>query len=179
VSDADRPFGLVAEFATPEQLLAAVNEARRAGYRALEAFSPFPVEGLDELAGRHSILLPFLALAGALIGGGLIYLVQVYMNAIDYPLNVGGRPLHSWPTFLPITAVVAIMVAAVVATFGMLALNRLPQFYHPMFNVPAFARATQDGFFLCIAADDARFSNEETRRFLEALRPRSVSEVPW
>ena len=179
MSDTERRYGLLAEFATAEQLLAAAGEAHRAGYRALEAFSPFPVEGLDELAGRRSIVLPLLALAGALAGGGLIYLAQVLMNAIDYPLNVGGRPLHSWPTFLPITAVVAILVAAVVVTFGMLALSRLPQFYHPLFNVPAFARATQDGFFLCISASDALFSIEETRSFLEALRPRSVAEVPW
>ena len=175
MNDRDRPYGLVAEFATPEQLLAAASEARRAGYRALEAFSPFPVEGLDELANRHSVLLPLLALAGALAGGGLIYLVQVYMHAIDYTLNVGGRALHSWPTCLPVTAVVAIMVAAVTVTLGMLALNRLPQFYHPMFNVPAFARASQDGFFLCIGAEDALYCIEETRRFLEALRPRSVA----
>jgi hypothetical protein len=179
VSNADRPYGLVAEFATPEQLVAAAGEARRAGYRALEAFSPFPIEELDELAGRHSIVLPLLALAGALAGGGLIYLAQVYMNAIDYPLNVGGRPLHSWPTFLPVTAIVAIMMAAVAVTFGMFALNRLPQFYHPLFNVQAFARASQDGFFLCIGADDALFSLEETQYFLESLRPRSVAEVPW
>jgi hypothetical protein len=179
VSSADRPYGLVAEFATPEQLIAAAGEARRAGYRAIEAFSPFPIEEMDELAHRRSILLPLLALAGALAGGGLIYFAQLYMNAIDYPLNVGGRPLHSWPTFLPVTAVVAILAAAVAVTLGMLALNRLPQFYHPMFNVPAFARATQDGFFLCISADDALFSLDETRRFLEALRPRSVAEVPW
>ena len=179
MSRKDRPYGLLAEFATSEQLITAAGEARRAGYRTLEAFSPFPIEELDQLAHRRSILLPLLALAGALAGGGLIYLVQIYMNAIDYPLNVGGRPLHSWPTFLPVTAVVAILAAAVAVTLGMLALNRLPQFYHPIFNVPAFARATQNGFFLCISGDDALFSIEDTRRFLEALRPRSVAEVPW
>lgn len=176
MSNENRPYGLVAEFATPEQLVSAAREAREAGYRKLDAFSPFPVEGL---ADRRSVLLPLLALAGALAGGGLIYVAQVYMNAIDYPLNVGGRPLHSWPTYLPVAALVAILTAAVAVTLGMLALNRLPQFYHPMFNVPAFARATQDAFFLCIVADDAAFSVAETRRFLEGLRPRSVSEVPW
>jgi Protein of unknown function (DUF3341) len=180
VSNEDRPYGLVAEFATPEQLISAAREAREAGYRRLDAFSPFPVEGLDALADRrHSALLPLLALAGALAGGGLIYFVQVYMNAIDYPLNVGGRPLHSWPTYLPVTAIVGILTAAVAVTLGMLALSRLPRFHHPLFNVPAFARATQGGFFLCIAADDTAFSIDETRRFLEGLRPRSVSEVPW
>ena len=174
-----RSYGLLAEFATPEQLVAAASEARRAGYHSLEAFTPFPVEGLEELADRHSILLPLLALAGALIGGGLIYLLQVYMNAIDYPLNVGGRPLHSWPTFLPVTAIVAILAAAVTVTFGMFALNRLPRFHHPLFNIPAFARATQDRFFLCIAADDVLFSREETRSFLHSLGARSVANVPW
>ena len=179
MSNEDRPYGLVAEFATPEQLVAAAGEAREAGYRKLEAFSPFPVEGLDAVADRHGLALPLLALAGALVGGGLIYFVQIYMNAIDYPLNVGGRPLHSWPTYLPVTAIVGILTAAVAVTLGMLALNCLPQFYHPMFNVPAFARATQDAFFLCITADDPVFSVVETRRFLEGLRPRSLSEVPW
>ena len=179
MSNENRPYGLVAEFATPEQLVSAAREAREAGYRKLDAFSPFPVEGLDALADRHSVLLPLLALVGALAGGGLIYFAQVYMNAIDYPLNVGGRPLHSWPTYLPVAALVAILTAAVAVTLGMLALSRLPRFHHPLFNVPEFARATQDGFFLCIAADDAAFSVVETRRFLEDLRPRSVSEVPW
>lgn len=174
-----RSYGLLAEFASPEQLVAAAAAARRAGYRAVEAFTPFPVEGLDDLAERHSILLPLLALAGALIGGGLIYLMQLYMNAIDYPLNIGGRPLHSWPTFLPITAIVAILTAAVAVTFGMLARNGLPEFYHPLFHVPAFSRATQDGFFLCIAADDALFSSEGTRSFLQSLGACDVADVPW
>jgi hypothetical protein len=176
VSSEDRPYGLVAEFTTPEQLITAAREAREAGYRKLDAFSPFPVEGLADL---YSVLLPLLALAGALVGGGLIYFAQVYMNAIDYPLNVGGRPLHSWPTYLPAAAIVGILTAAVAVTLGMLALSRLPRFHHPLFNVPEFARATQNGFFLCIAADDAAFSIVETRRFLEGLRPRSVFEVPW
>jgi hypothetical protein len=176
VSNEDRPYGLMAEFATPEQLVSAAREAREAGYHKLDAFSPFPVEGL---ADRASVLLPLLALGGALASGGLVYFAQVYMNAIDYPLNVGGRPLHSWPTYLPVAALVAILTAAVSVTLGMLALCRLPQFYHPIFNVPTFARATQDGFFLCIAADDEMFSIVETRRFLEGLRPRGVSEVPW
>lgn len=173
------PYGLIARFTTPEQLLAARSAARREGYRRVEAFSPFPVEGLDEIAGRRSLLLPLLALAGALAGGGLMYVAQVYMNAIDYPLNVGGRPLHSWPAFLPATVLLAILTAALAVVLGMFALNRLPRFHHPMFNAPDFAHATQDGFFLCITSDDPSFSIDGTRKFLETLGPHSVAEVPW
>ena len=179
--DDGRPFGLLAEFESPERLVEAVRRAREAGYSRLDAYSPFPVEGLAELLGyRRGFVLPLIALAAAVVGGAIGYGTQYYLNAVDYPLNVGGRPLHSWPAFLPAAIVVCILWATVASVIVMLALNRLPELYHPVFNVPAFERASDDRFFLCIRADDPAFvDGERTLRFLEGLRPcGEVAVVP-
>jgi hypothetical protein len=170
-------YGLMAEFDNPADLLAAARRAREQGYRRLDAYTPFPIEGLAEAIGFHHSRLPLIVLIGGIIGciGG--YLLQYYVSVIGYPLNVGGRPFHSWPSFIPVTFEMTVLVAAVAAVVGMLALNRLPMPYHPVFNVDRFALATRDRFFLCIEAADPRFDPVETRRFLEGLGPRGVYDV--
>jgi len=170
-------YGLLAEFDDPNALVAATQKAHRAGYRRMDAYSPFPIEELHEaLGGRHT-RLPLIVLIGGLFGclGG--YSLEYWVSAMAYPINVGGRPLHSWPAFIPVTFECTILVAALSAVFGMLALNGLPMPYHPVFNVPRFALASRNRFFLCIEARDKKFDLTETRRFLETLNPREVSTV--
>jgi hypothetical protein len=170
-------YGLMAEFESPEELLAAAQRAYREGYRRLDAHSPFPIHGLAEAIGVRRTWLPLLVLIGGLLGALVGYGTQYYVAAIDYPINVGGRPFNSWPSFIPITFEVTILFAALTAVFGMLALNGLPMPYHPVFNAPRFALATHDRFFLCIEAADPRFDPESTRRFLEGLNAKEVSDV--
>jgi len=170
-------YGLMAEFSDPNELVAAARRAHEAGYRRMDAYTPFPVEELAEAMGIHRTRLPFLVLmggiAGALAGYGLAY----WTSVIDYPLNVGGRPFNSVPSFIPVTFETTVLFAALTAVLGLLAINGLPMPYHPVFNVPRFALASQDRFFLCIEATDPLFDREHTRRFLERLVPRAVSEV--
>jgi hypothetical protein len=170
-------YGLVAEFATPEELLEATRRARSAGYRRLEAYTPFPVHGLAEALDFRQTHIPLVVLLGGLAGGLGGYFLQYWVNVLDYPLNVGGRPLHSWPAFVPVTFELTILIAALAAVLGMLALNGLPMPYHPLFNVPRFALVTRDCFFLCIEARDPKFDRIETRRFLESLKACDVTEV--
>jgi hypothetical protein len=172
-------YGLVAEFTTPDDLLEATRRARQAGYRHMEAYTPFPVEGLAEDLGFHRTSLPLVVLLGGLAGGIGGYFLQYWINVIDYPLNVGGRPWHSWPAFVPVTFELSILGAALAAVLGMLALNGLPMPYHPLFNVPRFELASRDGFFLCIEVRDPKFDHAETRRFLEGLAAREVAEVEY
>ena len=171
------PWGLMAEFENPNDLVVACRAAHDEGYRRMDAYTPYPVEEAAEAIGFHRNALPMLVLIGGLLGlaGGLA--LQVWVSASAYPLNVGGRPLLSWPMFVPVAFECTILVAALFAVFGMLALNGLPQPYHPVFNVPRFALATRDRFFLCIEASDPKFDPDGTRRFLERLAPRSISEV--
>jgi hypothetical protein len=133
---------------------------------------------LDEALGVHDRRLPFLVLCGGILGCAGGYLLQYWTSVVDYPIQIGGRPLHSWPSFIPVTFETTVLGAALTAVFGMLALNGLPMPYHPVFNVPRFALATRDRFFICIEATDPKFDQDETGRFLESLEPKSISEVP-
>lgn len=170
-------YGLLASFETPEQLLAAARGAREAGYRCLDAFSPFPVDGLSEALGLPASRLPWLALLGGLSGAVGGFGLQYYAMAINYPLNVGGKPLNSWPAFIPIAFELAVLGAALGAGLGMLAANGFPRPYHPLFGVLGFERATLDRFFLCVEAVDPKFEPVATRHFLQGLDPIEVRDV--
>jgi hypothetical protein len=167
----------MAEFDTPEALLEAARRTYQAGYRKLDAYTPIPVHGLAEAIGFQRTRLPLVVLIGGILGGVGGYGLQYYVSVIDYPLNVGGRPFHSWPSFIPVIFEMTILLAAFAAVIGMLALNGLPMPYHPVFNVPRFALATRNEFFLGIEATDPLFDREETKRFLEGFNPRGVYDV--
>ena len=171
-------YGLMAEFDSPEELVKSTRSASEAGYRQLDAYAPFPVEGLADAVGFRKTRLPLITLIGGFIGcfGG--FLLQVYPNVFGYPLNIGGRPYYSWPMFIPITFELTILCAAVSCVIGMLILDGLPTPYHPVFNVPRFELASRTKFFLCIKARDKKFDRARTQEFLESLGPRYVSEVP-
>ena len=168
--------GLMAEFDNPTALVEAANRARLEGYRQMDAYSPIPIEELGEALGLRRTRLPRLVLLGGLLGGLGGYSLQVWTQ-FAYPLNVGGRPLHSWPQFIPVTFETTVLGSALTAFVAMWALNKLPMPYHPVFNVPAFARASTDRFFLCIEATDRKFDPHATRKFLEGLHPLGVSDV--
>ena len=172
-------YGLLAEFREPTELVRAVRTTRAAGFQRIDAFTPFPIEEVGEALGEHENRLPLLVLIGGVLGGLAGYLLQYWTAVIDYPLNVGGRPLNSWPAFVPVTFECIVLGAALACVLGMLALNGLPMPYHPLFNVPHFALSTRDRFFLCIAARDPLFDRDATRRFLDRLGPRSVAEVDY
>ncbi len=172
-------YGLMAEFADAEGVLDAARRAYDEGYRSMDAYSPMPVEGLAEAIGFHRNWLPRVVFLGGLLGGLGGYFLQWYSAVIDYPLNIGGRPLNSWPAFIPITFELTILVAAFSAVLGMFGLNGLPRPYHPVFNVPEFALASRSRFFLCIQGDDPRFDAADVRSFLEGTGARAVYEVPF
>jgi hypothetical protein len=151
------PYGLVAEFESAQALVAAAAKARDAGYKKMDAYSPFPIEGLMDALGHKANILPLLVLMGGVLGGLGGYFLQYYTSVYYYPLNVGGRPFHSWPMFIPVTFECTILGAALTAVFGMLGLNGLPEPYHPLFHVERFALASRDRFFLAIRAADAKF----------------------
>ena len=169
--------GVVGEFETEHQLLRAVEKARDAGYRRVEAYTPFPVEGLAEALGLKRNTVPLITLIGGLCGGLGGFFFQYWVNVISYPLNIGGRPLNSWPAFIPVTFELTVLGASIFAVVGMLALNKLPQPYHPVFNVDRFAAASTDRFFLLIESSDPKFNLAETSRFLQQASARHVSEV--
>jgi len=171
-------YGIMAEFDSPTDLVAAARRTYDAGYQKIDAYSPFPIEELAEAIGFHSNAVPLVVLIGGLIGCLSGYALQYWISVITYPINVGGRPLHSWPAFIVVTFEMTILFAGLAAVLGMLALNGLPMPYHPVFNVPRFAFATKDRFFLMIFSTDPKFNPVDTRRFLEGLGPRSISEVP-
>ena len=171
-------YGLVAEFDTPEAILAATKRAHAEGYRAMDAYTPFPVHGLSDAVGFKRTRLPLIVLLGGLTGAIGGFGMQYFSAVIHYPINVAGRPMNSWPAFIIPTFEMTILFAALSAVLGMLALNGLPQPYHPLFNVPSFAMASGTRFFLCIEHTDPKFHLDATRQFLESLAPRSVSVVP-
>ena len=170
-------YGLMAEFDDPNDLVAAAYRSHYEGYRRMDAYSPFPIEELHHALGSKPTRLPLIVLIGGLIGcvGG--YALQYWSSVIAYPVNIGGKPLHSWPAFIPVTFECTILAAALSCVLGMLALNGLPMPYHPVFNLPRFALASRNRFFLCIEAEDPKFDLDATRHFLETLNPREVSTV--
>ncbi|MFO0927771.1 MAG: DUF3341 domain-containing protein [Gemmataceae bacterium] len=172
------PYGLVVEFDNAAQLVQAAATARDAGFKRMDAYSPFPVEGLMDALGHTAPMLPFVVLMGGILGGLAGYLLQYISSVYWYPLNIGGRPLHSWPMFIPVTFECTVLGASLAAVFGMLAMNGLPMPYHPLFNIERFAQASRDRFFLCIRSVDAKYDAVETRRFLEGLGGHHVTEVP-
>jgi len=172
-----RIHGILAEFENPSELVAAARRAREQGYHKVEAYSPFPIEELNDVLHLHHSRLPLIVLVGGILGGLAGYLLQYYIAAIHYPINVGGRPLNSWPSFIVVTFELTILFAALAAVFGMLALNGLPRPHHPVFNVPRFALASRNRFFLCVESGDPNFDREGTAAFLESLDAKEVTEV--
>lgn len=170
-------YGLMAEFETPGELVRAARETRERGYSKVEAYSPFPIEELQHALRLPRNKLPLIVLVGGIVGGALAYLLQYWTTVWYYPLNIGGRPLHSWPMYIVITFEVTVLFAALAAFFGSLALCGFPAPYHPLFNVERFARASRDGFFLAIEANDPLFDRRGTAEFLRSLDAREVSEV--
>jgi len=169
--------GLLAEFSDANELVAAAHQTHAAGYTKFDCYTPFPIEELAEAMHQHHSRLPLLVLLGGLFGGCAGFALCYWTSAIDYPLIVGGRPFNSWPSFIPVTFECTILAAALTAVLGMLALNGLPMPYHPVFNVPRFALASRDRFFLCIEASDPKFDPDETWGFLSRMQPRQVSQV--
>ena len=169
--------GLMAEFRSPEALLHGAERASAQGFKRMDAYTPFPVEGLAEALGVHDKRMALIVLIGGIFGcvGG--FFLQYWIAVIDYPLNIGGRPLNSWPAFIPVTFEMTILFAALAAFLGVLALNGLPMPYHPVFNVEQFELASRNRFFLCIEADDPNFDREGTWKFLESLGPEGVYQV--
>ena len=170
-------YGIMAEFDNPTELMRAARATYAAGYRNMDAYTPYPIEELAEVIGFHKTRVPLICLLGGLTGcfGG--FFLQWWPNVIGYPLNIGGKPLNSWPAFIPITFELTILCAGLATVFGMLALNGLPTPYHPVFNTPSFELATRNRFFLCIKARDRIFDVQKTREFLQSLNPREVSEI--
>jgi hypothetical protein len=174
---ADALYGLMAEFDNPTDLVEAANRARLEGYTAMDAYSPFPIEELNDALGLRRNSLPLIVLLGGVLGGLGGYALEFWTQVIQWPMNIGGRPFHSWPHFIPVTFECTILGASLAAFVGMLALNRLPMPYHPVFNVEAFSRASRDRFFLCIEVVDPKFDRHATQSFLKGLSPVGVSEV--
>ena len=172
-----RLYGLMAEFEEHEQLLEAAKRAHEAGYRKMDAYSPFPIDGLAEALGHEHTCVPLITLLGGMAGGLGGYFMEWYSMAKLYPINVGGRPHNSWPNFIPITFELTVLIASLSAFIAVLVLNRLPELHHPVFNSPEFRRASIDRFFLCIEMEDPKFDRSATRRFLESLEAHGVTEV--
>lgn len=170
-------YGLMAEFANPEQLIAAAHRLREAGYRKIDAYTPYPIEELSHALGHPRSKLPLITLLGGLCGGSAGYLLQYWSAVIEYPMNIGGRPYHSWPAFIVPTYECTILGACLAAVVGLVLINGLPRPYHPVFNVPRFAMASSDRYFLVVESQDPKFERESTRSFLSGLSPREVSDV--
>ncbi|UFN49990.1 DUF3341 domain-containing protein [Roseomonas sp. OT10] len=172
------PAGLVAEFTAPGPMLEALREARAAGWTHLDAYAPYPVPEAAELLGVRGHPIGWIALANGVLGFAATYAIQFWLSAVDYPINVGGRPLHAWPAFLVTALTIGILWAAVATLVGMLVLNRLPRLHHPIFGVPGFERAGQDRFLLCLFAEDPLFRGDAAERLLRRHAPRLLLPVP-
>jgi len=170
-------YGLLAEFDSAQALLTAAHKVRAAGFTQTDAFSPMPIHGLAEALGFREHKVPKVTLAAGITGALAGYGLQYWTQVIAYPMNIGGRPFHAWVSFIPPAFETTILFAAFSAAISMLALNGLPQPYHPLFNHDGFKRATQNGFFLAIEATDPRFDVERTRVFLAELNAREVVAV--
>jgi len=170
-------YGVMAEFENPTDLVAAAQRVYSLGYRRINGYSPYPIEELSEAIGFTKTSLPLIVFIGGLIGGLSGFFMQYWIEVIDYPINVGGKPTNSWPAFIPITFEMTVLFAAFSAVLGMLILNKLPQPYHPVFNLPNFALATRDRFFLAIEANDAKFNHAEVVDLLKSLNAVAVTDV--
>jgi len=170
-------YGLMAEFSTRRELINAVKQARAAGYERMEAYTPYPIEELNEALGHHHSRLPLIVLIGGIMGALGGFGLQYWTSVIAYPHNVGGRPLNSWIAFIPVTFETTILGAALAAVLGMLALNRLPMPYHPVFGVRRFKLASRDRYFLALDARDPSFDEISTRQFLDSLGPTEVNRL--
>jgi hypothetical protein len=170
-------YGLLAEFDQPERIVAAADRARGEGYRNMDAFTPFPIEELTDALGIRHTRLPLFVLCCGIAGCLIGFFMQYYVAVVEYPLNIGGRPLNSWPQFIPITFEMTILFAAIGAVIGMIFRSGMPRPVHPLFNVPRFELATRDKFFLLIEATDPRFDRNETEKFLRGLEPTGISVV--
>jgi Protein of unknown function (DUF3341) len=170
-------YGLLAEFEDPQALTEATERTYAEGYRKTDAYSPFPIEHVWEAMGVHDRPVSFFVLCGGILGMIAGFGLCYWVSTIAYPLNVGGRPMNSWPSFIPVTFELTILIASFAAVISMIALNGLPMPYHPVFNVPSFARASQDKFFLAIEATDPKFDRTRTFEFLKSLGAVEVNEV--
>ena len=173
----DAIYGLMAEFDNPTDLVAAANRARLEGYRDMDAYSPMPIEELNEALGIRKTKLPLIVLIGGICGGLGGYMLEYWSSVIAYPLNIGGRPFHSWPQFIPVTFECTILLGGLTAAISMIIMNGLPSPYHPVFNVERFANASRSKFFLCIESEDPRFDRTATEGFLASLGPEEIAEV--
>ncbi|RIK82539.1 MAG: DUF3341 domain-containing protein [Planctomycetota bacterium] len=178
-ADLPEVYGVLGEFTSAEELIDAAHKVREAGYTRTDAFAPLPIRGLAEALGFHRTRLPLIVLLGGALGGVGGYFMQYWMMAVDYPMNIGGRPAHSWPSFIPVTFELTVLGAALAAVLGMLALNGLPRPHHPLFNAPRFSLASQHRFFICIEAADARFELENAREFLKSIGATQVTTVEY
>lgn len=170
-------FGVMAEFSTVGDLVKAIESVRKAGYSKLDAYTPFPSEEVEHALHLSPSILPYIVFGAGCTGGTLGYLMQYWMLAVDYPVNIGGRPLNSWAYFIPITFEATVLFAAFTAAFGMILLNGLPMPYHPVFNWDRFASATSDKFFLAVMAEDPKYNRTEIEQVLSGLGAVSTSEV--
>lgn len=170
-------YGILAEFASSDALLNAARGMRSHGHERLEAYTPYAVEGLSEALGIKPNRVPLMTLAGGTVGGVGGYFMQWYAAAVSYPINVGGRPLHSWPMFIPVTFELTILCAAFAAAIGMLAANGLPRLRHPIFDAPGFDLATRNRHFLCVRPEGPDFDRQDVREALARWEPVAISEV--
>ena len=169
--------GVMGEFATPTDLVDAIEEAKAHGYTKLDAYTPFPIEQSWEALGHHKSPVPLIVLIGGIIGGCGGFFLQYWASVIEYPLNIGGRPLNSWPSFIPVTFECTILGAVLSAVAGVFIVNGLPEPYHPVFNVPRFAFASRDRYFLCIEAADPKFNRDQVHQFLLQNKAVEASDV--